>query len=147
MRGYWHMGGSIFVFAKLASYKRPNAKRGDTRDTEFCGNWFPREVCIDNRGTHRREGNCSFSEAYWTSLMNAGTWRGSGASLRIPRPRTDLGRLTQMAQIPRQKPCRFNPDQAHCKLARMRMESLSESTKEVWADPARSAHLPTALIG
>ena len=36
-------------------------KRGDTRDTEFCGNSFPREECIDNRGTNRREGNRSFS--------------------------------------------------------------------------------------
>ena len=67
--------------------KRPNPKMGDTRDTDFCGNWFPREESIDNRGTERREGNRSLSKAYWTSLMNTGIWQISGASLRIPSPR------------------------------------------------------------
>jgi hypothetical protein len=39
----------IFVFAKLASRKRPNPKRGDVRDTDFCGNWFLREEYRNNR--------------------------------------------------------------------------------------------------
>jgi len=57
--------GFKFVSADLSSNTRLGAKRVDTRDTDFYGNWFPREEHIDFRGTERREENYSLSWAYW----------------------------------------------------------------------------------
>ncbi len=67
--------------------------RGDTSDTAFCGNWFPREESIDNRGSQRLHGNRLVSGSYERSSVNSETWRTTEASLQIPPPRPAMSIL------------------------------------------------------
>src|SRR5437764_12414015 len=62
-------------------------KGGDTSDTGFCGNWFPRGESIDKRGSQRLQGNHLLSARCDRCSMNSETWRVRGASLRILPPR------------------------------------------------------------
>src|SRR5215469_15870121 len=79
---------STFVFARHCIAKLPSAKRGgDTSDTAFCGNRFPREESIDNRGSQRLQGNRLVSASCHRCPVKSETWRIAGASLRIPPPR------------------------------------------------------------
>jgi hypothetical protein len=78
--------GSTLVSSRHFIAQAAYAKNGDTMDADFCGNWFPREESIDNRGSQRLQGSSLFSRSYDRNTVNSETWRTTEAGLRIPRP-------------------------------------------------------------
>ena len=80
----WGLPSSSPVTASQAA---PTQKMGDTMDTAFCGNWFPRGESMDNRGSQRLQGNRLVSARCDRCPVISETWRITGASLRIPPPR------------------------------------------------------------
>jgi transposase InsO family protein len=82
--------GKIERFFRTVNKPRrgqPSGERGDTSDTAFCGNWFPRGESIDKRERQRLQGNGLVSLSYDRRPMNSKAWQIMGASLRITPPR------------------------------------------------------------